>query len=216
MDYATQKPAAATVSQPIMVGSISEGLVGGGAAVLAILGLSGVYPTLLLEIAVIAIGAAFLIEGTTVASRYSRLLTEVSSQRSGMEISGGMNAEFFGGVSGVVLGILALIGMAPITLISIAAIVFGATLIGSGSSSSRLLSIFSSEDQRVNRIAQEAANSAVSVEVMAGLGTITLGVLALIGILPLTLNLVAVLVAGSVILMSGSAIGSKIAGTMSR
>jgi hypothetical protein len=212
MDYASQKPAAAHVSQPIFAGSISEGIVGAGAVALAILGLIGIYPSLLLEIAVIVIGAAFLIEGMTVAARFSRLLTDTGSFRNNLDITGGMNAEFFGGITGVTLGILALLGVAPAILLSVSAIVFGATLIASGSLSTRVSDYFGTEDPKMSRIAQEASKSSGSAEILAGLGAITLGVLALLGTLPLTLNLVSMLVIGSVILLSGSAIGSKIFG----
>ncbi|HEX2959813.1 MAG TPA: hypothetical protein VHO70_23460, partial [Chitinispirillaceae bacterium] len=212
MDYATQKTAAAPVSQPIMAGSIGEGIVGGGAVVLAILGLISVYPLLLLSVAVIVVGAAFLIQGTTVVSRFSKLLSDAWGGQGNLEISGGMNAEFFGGITGVVLGILALIGVAPLTLISISAIVYGATLIASGSTSSRLLALLSPDNLKMNRIMQESANNTTSVDIMVGLGAISLGILSLVGFIPLTLNLVAVLAVGAVILMSGSAIGSKMAG----
>jgi hypothetical protein len=211
MDYATQKTAAAPVSQPIMAGSISEGIVGAGAVVLGILGLIGVYPSLLLHIAVIVVGAAFLIQGTTVVARFSKLLSDAWSGQGNLDISGGMNAEFIGGITGVVLGILALLGVAPLTLVSIAAIVFGATLIASGSTSSRLLALLSPENLRVNRIMQESANNATSVDIMVGLGVISLGILSLVGFIPLTLNLVAVLAVGAVLLLSGSVIGSKAA-----
>jgi hypothetical protein len=211
MDYATQKTTAAPVSQPIMAGSISEGIVGAGAVVLAILGLIGVYPSLLLHIAVIVVGAAFLIQGTTVVARFSKLLSEAWAGQSNLEMSGGMNAEFIGGITGVVLGILALLGVAPLTLVSISAIVFGATLIASGSTSSRLLALLSPDNLRVNRIMQESANNTTSVDIMVGLGVISLGILSLVGFIPLTLNLVAVLTVGAVLLLSGSAIGSKAA-----
>ncbi len=215
MDYATQKTAAAPVAQPIVVGSIGEGLVGGGAMALAIIGLAGVYPMLLLSIAVIVAGAAFLIQGTTVVSRYSRLLTEAGSQQSSAVVGGGMNAEFLGGIAGVALGILALLGVAPLALTSIAVIVFGATLIASGGTTSRMLTLFNSENERVNRILQEAANSSISFDIIAGVGAIALGILALIGIVPLALSLVGVLAIGAVIFLSGSAIGSRMAGTFS-
>lgn len=211
MDYASQKTAAAPVSQPIMAGSIGEGIVGGGAVALAIIGLLGIYPSLLLYIAVIVVGAAFLIQGTTVVSRFSRMLSEVGSGQGHMEITGGMNAEFVGGATGVVLGILALLGVAPLTLVSISAIVFGATLIASGSTSSRLLALLSPDNLRVNRIMQESANNTTSVAIMVGLGAISLGILGLVGFIPLTLNLVAMLAVGAVLLLSGSVIGTKTA-----
>jgi hypothetical protein len=213
MDYATQKTAAAPVSQPIMAGSIGEGIVGIGAVVLAILGLVGIYPSLLLPIAAIVVGAAFLIQGTSVVSRFSKLLSDVGSGQGNLEISGGMNAEFFGGVTGVTLGILALLGIEPLTLISISAIVYGATLIASGSTSSRLLALLSPDNLRVNRIMQESANNTTSVDIMVGLGVISLGILSLVGYIPTTLTLVAMLAVGAVLFLSGSVIGSKMTGS---
>ena len=48
-------------------------------------------------------------------------------------MGGGFTAEFVGGAAGIVLGILALVGIAPEILCSVAVLVFGGTLLfGSG------------------------------------------------------------------------------------
>ncbi|NLD99337.1 MAG: hypothetical protein GX640_05635 [Fibrobacter sp.] len=212
MEYASQHNVNTSVAHPAVVGSISGGLVGAGALGLAIIGLAGVYPQLLLSIAVIAAGAAFLIEGSEVSSRFSRLMNEEGSASGGTEISSGMNANIFGGIAGVTLGILALIGFVPEILSAIAVIAFGATLMSASGTTSRIASLIYAPEQRIGRIAQEAANSAVAMDVLAGVAAIALGVLALIGISTLALNLIGVLVVGAALLLSGSSIGARIAG----
>ncbi len=106
-------------------GSGAEAVAGAGALVLAILGLAGVFPTILASIAVIAAGAGFLFQGAAVAARHQRLAAEAGGGEA--EIEAGMGAEMLGGIAGITLGILALVGVATMPLLAISIIVFGAT-----------------------------------------------------------------------------------------
>ena len=45
------------------------------------------------------------------------------------EVGGGITAEFRAGLSGITLGVLALLGIQPVTLMAIALIVYGSALI---------------------------------------------------------------------------------------
>jgi len=78
---------------------------GSGAAVPAILGLSGVSPAFLAAIATIAVGAALLSEGGAIATRYSELVSESSdASMDDTELGAGMTTEFPGGIAGIVPG----------------------------------------------------------------------------------------------------------------
>jgi hypothetical protein len=194
-------------------GSMVEAIAGVSAVVLAILGLAGLLPVYLLDIATIAVGLALLFEGGAIAVRYSRLLSEtVGSRLSSAELGGGMGVEVLGGIAGIVLGILALLGLMPLTLASVAAIVFGGTLLMSSGTTSRLNCLIIDGHgwpDTARRVAREAVLAAASVQVLVGLAGGILGLLALLGIYPLELALVAMLCLGASVLLSGTAISSK-------
>jgi hypothetical protein len=192
-------------------GSGAEAVAGAGALVLAILGLAGMLPMILASIAVIAAGAAFLFQGAAVAARHRRLALEAGGGE--VEIEAGMSAEILGGLAGITLGILALIGIATIPLLAISAIVFGGTLLF-GSPAIYRASRAEHEAVVLDVIARETAAGAAGAQALVGVGAITLGILALIGLVPHTLVLVAVLSVGSAALLSGGALTSKMVGLL--
>jgi hypothetical protein len=195
----------------LATGSIVEAIGGGAAVVLSILALANVMPTYLASIAAIALGVAMLFEGGAIASRYSKLLYEAAPDMS--HLGSGMSAEVIGGVCGIVLGVLALIGLATVELLSIAAIVFGAAALFSSGATSRLNSLTVARHYGTERWTQQVATelvwAATGIGVLAGLAAIVLGILALIGTYPLTLSLVAFLAIGSCVLLSGASLGEK-------
>jgi hypothetical protein len=194
-------------------GAMVEGIAGLGAVVLAIIGLAGVLPGVLACIATIAIGVALLFQGGAIAARFSSRSSALSGSRvESVPLGGGMTAECLGGLAGLVLGILALVGVAPLILAAIAAIVFGSALImGAGTAAS--LSALDvgrwSGYEASQQIAREAVSAAAGMQVFVGVGSITLGILALLGLAPLILVLVAMLVLGAAVLLSGAAVSSR-------
>mgnify|MGYP001555446502 CR=1 FL=1 len=109
-------------------GGFADAFGGCATVVLAIVALSGTRPDILIGIATIIFAAALLIQSGT-------LLSEMSA---GAAVpaeggSGGLSYVLLGGLAGVVLGILALIGVHAVLLASIAVIVFG-TCMAFGSS----------------------------------------------------------------------------------
>jgi hypothetical protein len=197
-----------------------EAVAGIAAVVLAILGLAGLLPMYLLAISSIALGVALLFEGGAVAMRYSRLLSETAGTRlSARELGTGMGVEVLGGIAGIVLGILALLGLVPLLLMSIAAIVFGGTLLLSSGTATRLNCLMIEGwawHETVRRIACEAVWAAASVQVLVGLAGAILGILAVLKIYPLELTLVAMLCMGASVLLSGAAISSKMVSLLHR
>jgi hypothetical protein len=196
-------------------GSAVEAVGGAAAAVLAVLGLAALFPMTLSAVATIAVGAALLAEGAAIASRYTYLTSEAERSRLGAaELGGGMSAEFLGGAAGIVLGLLALLHVVPLTLMAVAAVVFGgALLLGSGATSRLEEATFSGTETTGIRagVAHEAVAAASGAQVLAGLGSIVLGIIALVGIVPETLILVAMLTVGATILLSGSAVTARLA-----
>lgn len=198
-------------------GSVAEALGGGAAIVLTILGLVGVEPQYLAAVAVIAIGVSLFLQGGTTLSWFSRLATEAGvREMNGTDIEGGMTAGFVGGITGVVLGILALLGVAASTLPAVAVIVFGAALLLESGTTARLNSIGMAGQmplRAAQEVTREAVRAATGAEILIGVGTVVLGILALGSEAHTTvLILVALLAVGVAILMSGSALASRIAG----
>jgi hypothetical protein len=201
-------------------GSAAEAIGGTAAVVLAILGLAGLLPAEMARVATIVVGAALLFEGGSLVSRFSKVLSETDGEILGTaEIGGGVTVELVGGLAGVVLGILALMGVVPMTLMSVAVIVFGAALLLATGTTSRLNALTyqgagSQQTQTHHQLAREAVAAASGVQLLLGLGAITLGILALVGITPITLVLVGFLSVGASILFSGSAIAGRMIGIL--
>jgi hypothetical protein len=195
-------------------GSMIEAIGSVAAVVLTILGLSGIFPADLTAIAVIGIGISLLFEGGMVGARFSRLLAASDGKATGLSnLGGGMTGEFMAGAAGVVLGLLALLGIAPTVLPPVAAIVFGgALLVGSGVGA-RLsyLEVTNGRSQPgAEAVAREAVSATAGAQVLTGLAAALLGILALVGYTPMVLTLVALLITGTVLVLSGTAVSGRI------
>jgi hypothetical protein len=201
-------------------GSILEALCGAGAVVLAILGLAGLMPGYLTAIAVIVFGVALVAQGGAVASRVQQLVRETAPTEwdTRAELGGGMGAELLGGAAGVVLGILALIGVGGPVLLPIAVIVFGGALLLGSATSADLghMGGTSLAHERFAHATRQASAAAAGTQALAGIGAIVLGILALVGLDPMVLSLVALLVLGAAVILSGSAITSRMSTLMRR
>jgi hypothetical protein len=202
--------------EAVASGSAIEAIGGLGAIVLATIGLASVYPVLLAAIATIVIGGALLLEGAAIAARYSRMALERGDTAEQTEVSSGLSAEFMGGVAGVVLGVLALVGVHSTVLIPVAALVFGASLLIGSAANARLnqmivLAPRHDQDDYMRRVAKETVNAASGAEFLVGAGATVLGILAIVGAGPwLSLSLVALLAVGTAVLLTGTAVSGKL------
>lgn len=194
-------------------GSTVEAVGGAAALVLAILGLAAVLPKILVAVATIAVGVALLAEGAAIAGRTSRLASQGAVRGSAPELGGGMSAEFLGGASGIVLGVLALLNVAPLTLPAVAAVVFGGALLFGSGANVRIGTLASRAETGLSAT-REAVQAASGAQIMVGLASIVLGILALVGTAPVTLTLVALLSVGTGIVLGGTAITARMAALM--
>ncbi len=207
-----------TNAQILRGGFAAEGVAGIIGVVLAILGLLNILPQMLLPIASIVLGAAFLLNGGAVSSRFSKLLNETAKDRfDTTEWSVGLTSEFLGGIAAVIFGILTLLHIAPAILMPVAAIVFGATLLFGSGITDRLnhLEMPKSEEYEAFReVARESVKVATGVEILLGLSAVILGIIAVAGINWMTLTYVALLCVGVSNVTNGSAIAAKMRGAM--
>jgi hypothetical protein len=199
-------------------GGFVDALGGIATIVLAIIGLSGVKPDVLVSIATIVFGAALLIQGGAMLTEFAQ--TEVMPDTQAGAGGGGLSALFLVGIAGIVLGILALLGVRATILTSVAVIAFGSALLISSSAVWQLLTSrsvatrFQTRPMMVRLIASEVAAGSAGVQAVSGLAVIVLGILAVSGVYTDTLTLIALLVAGAAILLTGSTLTGTMVGFM--
>jgi hypothetical protein len=198
--------------------SASAEVIGGAAAiVLSIIALCGGLPVALMSITTIVLGASFVLDAAAMSARYERLLGEAWGAQPNVrrtEHVGGLSAETIAGVTGIVLGILSLIGINPHVLSAVALIVFGAALLFSAGIKQRFAAVSARHavpgSESLHHVAHGAAGLTAGGDVLIGLGAIVLGILALIGIVSDTLILVGYLGVGFLLMMSGSTMGLRL------
>jgi hypothetical protein len=199
-------------------GGFVDALGGIATIVLAIIGLSGVKPDVLVSIATVVFGAALLIQGGAMLGELAQI--EETPEARGATTGGGMSALFLVGVAGIVLGVLALLGIYAPTLTAIAVIAFGAALVISTPAVWQLLTSravamrFQSRAPMVRIVAAEIAASSAGIQAMTGLAAVVLGILAVSGVYTQVLTLIALLVAGAALVLTGSTLSSTMIGFM--
>jgi hypothetical protein len=195
----------------VSLGRTLSGSIGGAAAVvLSILGLAGIYPYFMVAISTIAVGAALLFKALAIAAEYPKLLAQTGTSTG--ELGSGMSAELLAGAAGIVLGILALLGVRFQPLTSIAVIVLGSGLIfGSAvvKSLNALKARATGTEEFARNVSEEIVSAAMGTQVLVGIGAVVLGILSLIGLNPVILTLIALLAIGGSSLLSGSALTGK-------
>ena len=200
-------------------GGVMDAIGGIATAVLAIIGLSGWRPELLAGVATIVFGAALLIQGGTLLSEYSHVFTPAGALQTASDaFSGdGLAVMFPVGIAGIVLGILALLGVASFALTSISIIAFGAALMLSAQSVRRLYHM-QAEQRRMSVsissvrefLAGEMASGSAGIQFLTGLATVVLGIIAVAGMHNELLTLVALLIVGLTNIISGSALSGLV------
>jgi hypothetical protein len=200
-------------------GGLVDALGGAATVVLAIIGLAGTKADMLLAIATVVFGAALLIQSGTILSELTHMMFPPGAGTSAEEFSGGgLSTVFLVGMAGIVLGVLALLGIFPVELIAIAVIAFGGALVfGSNAvwSVHRMKRAFirTSGTRTVagsEILATEIAAGSAGLQCFAGLAAIVLGILAVTGNYPVALSLIGLLVMGATILLTGSTLSGVV------
>lgn len=173
---ASHAPADDTMLKRMAGGLLGETIGAVAVIALAIVGLAGVWSTNVAAIATIILGAAVLTRGG--------MFTEMAIPREEWA-----STEFVGGLTGVILGILALLRIAPATLLSVGVIVFGVTVL----------------------FGHLLAEGEFGSRALVGVGAVVLGILAVVGLSQMTLVLVALLSLGAMELFAGITNGVEIA-----
>jgi hypothetical protein len=204
-------------------GGFVDALGGVATIVLAVVGLAGVKSEMMVAIATIVFGVALLVEGGAMLSEYASIVFPSGSRSVSIESVGGvgLSAHFLVGAAGIVLGVLALLGIQSIILTSIALIAFGAAMVLSSNSVWKLhqlkRTMLPVEGQSVSGtaiLANEMASESAGALALAGLAGIVLGILAVAGLNPTVLTLAALIALGATLVLTGSSLSATVVSFM--
>ena len=182
--------------------------------ILGILALAKIDPLLLISIAVIVAGVMVATDSVGLTQQIATgLAAKAGHHLDASELPAGLGAGVLGGMTGVVLGILAILDVAPPTLIAVAVIVFGAAVLFDFAARSqiRALRMTTSEtSEQSARLALAAASSTSTAAIFTGVGLVTLGILALAGVAPEVLMAVAFIGLGAYVLLEEASVAGHL------
>lgn len=209
--------ASARYAETAAYGGLIDALGGIATVVLAIIGLTSFDPVGMAGIATIVFGAALLVQGGTILTEYAHIVlpSDATFEPNSLH-SEGVSALLLAGAAGIVLGVLALLGIASIQLTAIAVIAFASALLLSSSSVRHLYllerhTMQSMPPRSVNELlAGQMATGSAGVQLLSGLATLVLGILAIAGYQPLLLTLAALLVLGVTVLLTGGTLSGML------
>lgn len=201
------------VDEIVSGGRMAERIAGGAALILTIIGLIGLFRDEALAVATMAIGVGLMMVGGTIARHLYKRVETSDEPISYAELGGGVSTELLGGVGAFLLGLLALLNVAPAVLLPAAAIVLaGAMMLGRRATME--LQDLTVRGSRMSDDTREAATQTVSIAAGAqsfiALAAVIMGVLALSGLSPIVLSLTAVLLMGASMLMRGVALTGRV------
>ncbi|WGR95580.1 hypothetical protein MTX26_07335 [Bradyrhizobium sp. ISRA443] len=213
-----------TFQEAATYGGVVDAIGGAATVILAIVALAGVGQSMLAAIATIVFGAALLIQGGTMLTEFTKLIAPPSAAGTADEVmaGGGLSSLFVVGAAGIVLGVLALVGIAAQTLTAAAVIAFGGALLLSSNSVWRLYRAKRASYRAgeagtpsgAEFLAGEMASGSAALQCLSGLAAIVLGILAVTGTNASVLTLVGLLVLGATVLLTGSTLSGTVMGFM--
>ena len=191
-------------------GSTLEALGGLTAIIVSIIGFSFL-PFQMAAVGTIAIGAALLAEGMSVMTRWRDAMERLEGERfDPQEVVGGLSIEVFGGVVGIVLGVLALIEVKPLVMLPVASLVFGGALLLGGAAQPELVYLAPERDPKVARVTYNAILTSGGFMILVGIAAAVLGILGVLGIgAVLTTTLAALIAIGASLLFAGGSLSAR-------
>ncbi|MEK4031826.1 hypothetical protein WOC76_01625 [Methylocystis sp. IM3] len=208
----------------VALGGLVDAIGGLATAVLAICGLVNINPPVMVAAATIVFGVALLLQASACVAAFTQIAT-ASGSSFAMEPGGNVAAVLLIGAAGIVLGILALLGIGAGSMLPAAVIAYGVAMILGSSLLPQLHAMRHTAQARVLGargfagsdilVSQIATGSAVG-QSLAGLAAIVLGILVLAGLNHPALILVTLLELGATLVVTGGALTAMILGAIQR
>ncbi|MFB3891824.1 MAG: hypothetical protein ACE15C_07350 [Phycisphaerae bacterium] len=173
---------------------------------------------ILMAVTVLVAATALLFESGVIVSRLSYLSEKTGVRQGESRFVRGLSAECLAGCAGIVLGILALVGYWPLLLTSAAVITFGGAIALGGLSRALTNAVATNpslaeppaESMNYLKLTRESSIIDAGGSLLAGIGTVAIGIVALLGVAPMALNVVGLLVVGSTVFLSASPINGAV------
>lgn len=192
---------AASDAEP--VGLLSEGAAGIAAIVLAVIALAGISSGTLAAITTIVIGVGLMVQAFNSAAEAAKLMPASAVAGVPAEMSSEVMVDCLAGIAGIILGILALVGINAAHLVPAALIVFGGALLLDGGigMQPKTATTANTTVGAVQIVSYKGSASAGGMEVLIGVAAIVLGILSLIFMTSWVLALVGFIAVGAALLM---------------
>jgi hypothetical protein len=195
------------------VGLMTEGAAGIAVIVLAVIALAGTAAGALASIATIVIGVGLMVQAFNSAAEHSKLMSaDTAASPQAAEFSGEVMVDVLCGITGIVLGILALVGINAAHLVPSALIVFGGALLLSGAVGMRPRSfpMAASTTGQTQVVSYRGSAAASGMEILIGVAAIVLGILSLVFMTSWVLVLVGFIAVGAALLMVSAAFSGAV------
>jgi hypothetical protein len=187
-------------------GLLTEGAAGIATIVLGVIALAGVSAGVLASIITIIIGVGLIVQAFNAAAEASRGLdaggTAVAMAGRGTELGGEVMIDVAAGVTGIILGVLGLVGVNAPHLVPAALIVFGGALILSGAvaAQGRTTTTMTASGTPV-QVTYQGSAAMSGLEILVGFAAVILGILSLTFETSWVLTLVGFIAVGATMLM---------------
>jgi hypothetical protein len=180
------------------VGLLTEGAAGIAVIVLTVIALAGISAGALASIATIVIGVGLIVQAFNSAAESSKIANSGAS----VDLGGEVMVDCLCGVTGIVLGVLAMVGINIVHLVPSALIVFGGALLLSGAMSMRPRNVpMVAPGTEPRLVFYQGSGAAGGMEILIGIAAIVLGILSLILAGSWVLVLVGLLAVGAALLL---------------
>jgi hypothetical protein len=208
-------------TKAVALAGASAAMGAGGAAaavVLAVVGLGGAAPRAMMSSATLVLGTALLLDAGAVAARRRHLVREgVGADEPTIRavLAAGISAASLAGLAGIVLGILALAGLAPGRLCAVALVGFGLALLLESPEKELLAMQYRAPDgPRLRATIDEVLEVTAAGDVLVGLSAIMLGVIGLLAAGPTVPVLIGYVGVGTLMALGGAAYGASMGGML--
>jgi hypothetical protein len=188
------------------VGLLTEGAAGVAVIVLAIIALAGVSPEALTSIAAIVVGVGLMVQAFNSAAEHTNMaMSGAAAAAHRAEFGGDVMVDCMCGLTGIVLGILALVGINAAHLLPPALIVFGGALLVGGAATLRPRTLPAAEaGSETSTVVYQGSSAAGGMEILIGLAAIVLGILSLLMTGMWVLVLVGFIAVGAALLLASA------------